>query len=364
MPVSEASYNTTSQPVWLLFKGNSVTVDTDLRKSQSHPRLTIISVVLMILVGAIIIFLDRNQVAQVWGKAGWNYLGIALGFIALSYLLESTSMVIMLRVFGVDINKYYLLRVGFVSSVLSNLIALPAALALRSLVLERHGATQSQIIGSSLLLAYFKNLVFFILIPISLIYVIFTYPLVFGGVAVMVLIIVALVIAITVATVITFNQQLRTFVLRVVVRIWHFFTHKNIEPALNTFGTTITQGIKELRKNRKMGIFLAALVIGDVGAMIAGLYFCFKAIGVPVHLGVLITGFNFGITLTVISFIPGDLGVQEASIAGILAIFGVPFTQGVLGAMLFRVIYYFVPFVLSLGFYWRLLKEARIRPEQ
>jgi len=55
-----------------------------------------------------------------------------------------------------------------------------------------------------------------------------------------------------------------------------------------------------------------------------------------VHIGILITGFNFGITLTVISFIPGDLGVQEASIAGILAIFGVPFTQGVLGAMLFR----------------------------
>jgi len=336
-------------------------VETEQRKRQPYSKLTIISVALMILVGAIIIFFDRNQVSQVWGKAEWNYLGIAMGFIALSYLLESISMVVMLRIFSVKINKYYLMRVGFVSSVLSNLIALPAALALRSLVLERHGATQSQIIGSTLVLAYFKNLVFFILIPVSLIYVIFTYPLVFGGVAVMVLIIGVLIVAITVATVITFNERLRTFVLRVIVRFWHFVTHKNIEPALNNFGMTVTQGMKELRKNRKMGFILIALVTGDVAAMITGLYFCFQALGVPVHLGVLITGFNFGITLTVISFIPGDLGVQEASIAGILAIFGVPFSQGVLGAMLFRVIYYFVPFVFSLGFYWSLLKEVRTK---
>jgi phosphatidylglycerol lysyltransferase len=328
-------------------------------KRQSYPKLTIISVVLMILLGAIIVFLDRNQVSQLWGKVAWNYAVAALIFIAVSYLLESISTVTILRVFGVTIDKNYLLRVGFVSSVLSNLIALPAALALRSMVLTRHGVSQSQVVGSSLLLAYFKNLVFFVLIPLSLVYIIFTYPLAFGGVAVMVLIIAVLVVAIAVATVITFNEKLRTFVLRVVVRLWHFITHKNIEPALNNFGTTVTEGIKELRKNRKMGLLLAALTIGDVAAMITGLYFCFQALGIPVHIGILITGFNFGITLTVISFIPGDLGVQEASIAGILAIFGVPFTQGVLGAMLFRVVYYFVPFVFSLGFYWSLLKETR-----
>jgi len=96
--------------------------------------------------------------------------------------------------------------------------------------------------------------------------------------------------------------------------------------------------------------------------MIAALAFCFKALAIPVHLGVLITGFNFGITLTVISLIPGDIGVQEASIAGILAIFGIPFSQGVIGAILFRVVYYFVPFIFSLGFYWNLLKEKQVKP--
>jgi uncharacterized membrane protein YbhN (UPF0104 family) len=70
----------------------------------------------------------------------------------------------------------------------------------------------------------------------------------------------------------------------------------------------------------------------------------------------LIAGFNFGITLTIVSFIPGDLGVQEASMAGVFALFGVPFSQGVLVAILFRVVYYFVPFIVSSAFYWDLLR--------
>jgi uncharacterized protein (TIRG00374 family) len=328
-------------------------------RRQSHPRLTVIAIVLMILVGAVIIILDRNQVRQLAVKADWSYLGIASGFMAISYLLESISLVVILRVFGVGLDKFYLLRLGFVSVVLSNLVALPASLALRILALGRHDVTQSQTVGSSLLLSYFKNLAFYGLIPLSLVYIIFTYPLVFGGVAAMVLIIVALCISIAVGTVIIFNQRIRAFVLRQLGRIWHFLTRRNIETSLSNFGNAFTQGITELKRKPKFGLLLAGLILGNVAVMIACLFFCFKALAIPVHLGVLITGFNFGITLTVISFIPGDLGVQEATIAGILVIFGVPFSQGVLGAILFRVLYYFVPFIFSLGFYWSLLKETR-----
>jgi len=53
-------------------------------KPQSTSRLTIIAIGLMLLVGAIIIFLDRNEISQLWGKAEWNFLIIALGFVAIS----------------------------------------------------------------------------------------------------------------------------------------------------------------------------------------------------------------------------------------------------------------------------------------
>jgi hypothetical protein len=38
------------------------------------------------------------------------------------------------------------------------------------------------------------------------------------------------------------------------------------------------------------------------------------------------------------------------------ALFGVPFTQAVLASVLFRVVYDFIPFVVSLGFYRRVMR--------
>jgi uncharacterized protein (TIRG00374 family) len=334
-------------------------INPETNKRQSRPLLTIIAIGLMILVGAFIIFLDRNEVRQLAGKVSWGYIGIAFSFMAVTYLCQSASTVVMIRVFGVNLDKFYLLRLGLVSSVLSNLIALPASLALRMLVLGRRGVAQSQIVGSSLLLSYFKNVTFYALIPASLIYLIFTYPLVLGGIAAMAAISLILVAVIAVATVIVFNRRIRTAVLRMAGRLWRLIVRRDISRSLNNFAEALHQSLANLKENRQNGLLLAVTVLGDVAAMITGLFFCFKALGIPVHAGVLITAFNFGITLTVISFIPGDLGVQEASIAGILVIFGVPFAEGILAAMLFRVLYYFAPFILSLGFYWGLLKESR-----
>jgi hypothetical protein len=46
-----------------------------------------------------------------------------------------------------------------------------------------------------------------------------------------------------------------------------------IETPLSDFGNAVTQGITELKQKRKFGLLLAELVIGDVAAMITGLFF-------------------------------------------------------------------------------------------
>jgi uncharacterized membrane protein YbhN (UPF0104 family) len=43
--------------------------------------------------------------------------------------------------------------------------------------------------------------------------------------------------------------------------------------------------------------------------------------------------------------------------AGIFALLGVSFEQAVLAAILFRVLFFILPYLFSLGFYWRLLRE-------
>ncbi|MGB3681320.1 MAG: flippase-like domain-containing protein, partial [Rubrobacteraceae bacterium] len=105
-------------------------------------------------------------------------------------------------------------------------------------------------------------------------------------------------------------------------------------------------------------------VVGDWGASIATLWFCFAALGQPVSPGILIAGFAVGVTVGMLSMVPGGLGVQEGSMAATYALFGVPLGQAALAAVLFRLVYYIVPFLVSLAFYRRLLREVGGPPDQ
>ena len=312
----------------------------------------------MVVVGVLIVALDWREVKQLSGSADWRFLILAVGFAAASYLCASASLVVMLRAFHVRLNRKYLLRVGMVSNVLENLIAHPVGLSLRLLALGRHGVSHSQTVGSSVLLAYFKNLVFYALVPVSLVYIIFSYPVAFGGVIALGIVIAVVTVAIIIATVVVFSARVRVLVLKALVRIWRLVTRRDVKQQLAEFELSLTQGIAELRGHSGVRMPVAGLILGDAAATIVALWFCFAALHVPVHIGVLIAGFTFGVTLTIISFIPGDLGVQEASMAGVFALFGVPFSHGVLVAILFRVVYYFLPFFFSLSLYWALLQES------
>ena len=70
-----------------------------------------------------------------------------------------------------------------------------------------------------------------------------------------------------------------------------------------------------------------------------------------------VTGFAVGVAAGVMSMVPGGLGVQEGSMAGAYHLLGVPLEQGVLVAFLFRLVYYMVPFGVSLLFYRNVLRE-------
>ena len=93
----------------------------------------------------------------------------------------------------------------------------------------------------------------------------------------------------------------------------------------------------------------------------AALWFCFYALGYLLNFGDLIAGFVIGIVSGVLSMIPGGLGIQEGSMAGIFTLLGSTFEQAILASILFRVVYYILPYIVSLVLtYWLLhTKEDR-----
>ena len=144
------------------------------------------------------------------------------------------------------------------------------------------------------------------------------------------------------------------------VNVRRWVLGRDFGPSLQHLDETLGRGIAAVRAH-PMALGLPLLfVLLDWAASVLVLAVCFEALGGRPHLGVLLTGFAIGVTVGFLSMLPGGMGAQEGSMTGIYVLLGVQLEQAVLAAVLFRVVYYIVPFVASLVLYSRLL---RARPE-
>ncbi len=75
--------------------------------------------------------------------------------------------------------------------------------------------------------------------------------------------------------------------------------------------------------------------------------------------GVLIVGFAVGIFVSLLSVIPGAIGIMEGSMAAIYYSLNVPLEVAIIAVLLYRLVYYILPFVSSIVFYYPLFKEAK-----
>jgi uncharacterized protein (TIRG00374 family) len=105
-----------------------------------------------------------------------------------------------------------------------------------------------------------------------------------------------------------------------------------------------------------------ALIVIDWAFSAAALWFSFYALGVTLLPGELVAGFVIGTVAGVVSMIPGGLGVREGSTAGVFSLLGIALEPALLASVLYRVVYFMVPYAVSLGFYWRLLRARRTAP--
>jgi uncharacterized protein (TIRG00374 family) len=101
---------------------------------------------------------------------------------------------------------------------------------------------------------------------------------------------------------------------------------------------------------------ISGLVVVDWIFSAMTLWFCFRAFGITLSVGQLISGFVIGTVAGVASLFPGGFGMQEVSITGVLNLFGVSVEQAALAAILYRGIYSIVPYLVSLAFYRLVLR--------
>jgi uncharacterized protein (TIRG00374 family) len=329
-------------------------------------------VMLLILFGLVVVFLDWNQVRKILGETDWKLVPLALLVTVISYTSLSYGWAVTNQVFGVRMRRRDLSEIGFVSTVLNHLISAggAAGFSVRFLMMGAQGATIKDIVAASLFYSYLSSLGMLALLPIGLLYLFVKHPLSSAaavGVGIGAVVLIALFFL---ASALVFSRSLRTGVLHVLGRAMRAIIRRDVTSSMDEFDATMTRGVAAMRHRPLTFALLLGSIALDWSSSVASLWFCFDALGDPLKVGVLLTGFAIGVTAGVLSMVPGGLGVQEGSMSGIYALLGVPLHQAVLAAIRFRVVYYLVPYLVSLGFYWRLLRQMRqakdrvtVRPE-
>ena len=77
------------------------------------------------------------------------------------------------------------------------------------------------------------------------------------------------------------------------------------------------------------------------------LYALFIAAGHPVSLGVLLTGYGLPLLLGKISFLPGGVGIVEATMAALYGGLGVPSGVTVVVILIYRLLSFWLPLLLG-----------------
>jgi uncharacterized protein (TIRG00374 family) len=333
----------------------------DTSQSTKRQRILIGIIVIVVLIGVILVASDWEDFRKILDEADWRLILPALFFTMISYACVGISYAMMSRLIGIKMGWRDLSEIGFVTVILNHIVTTGgvAGLSVRYLLMERHGVKIREVLSSSLMHFYLTSLVLIAILPFSF-YNLLNSATLPRGIAILIgIATVAMIIVSIIGALLLFVNALRSPVLEFIGKILNKFTRKDIRERFDKFNETLDQGSKALSTQPFKVIAIIVIVIVEWAAVVVTLAFCFDALGTVPSISTLITGFAIGLIAGVLSMVPGGFGVQEASMAGIYALLGVPFEQALLAAILFRGVYYLIPYFASLIFYGRLLRKGR-----
>jgi uncharacterized protein (TIRG00374 family) len=328
---------------------------------RSRQRLLIVLVVILVLVGGFTVLADWEEVRIVIEQAEWVALLYALFFTVIAYVCVSINFAVICRLLDIRMNVVELSEIGFVSTVLNHVVQSGgvAGYSVRYTFISRSGATNKDILAASIFQFYLTSIVMLSMLPVGLIYLMLNAQMKPGITVLIALATLLLMILFTLATLFVFRSSTRSRLLSITGKLVSFITRRDVGDTLVNFDETMTRGVAALHKHPRGLIQIITLVTIDWIASMIVLWFCFDALGPSVPAGALVAGFVIGIMVGVASMLPAGIGVQDFSMAGVFALLGYSFEQAVLASILWRGVFYLLPYIASLGFYWHLMRRMR-----
>jgi uncharacterized protein (TIRG00374 family) len=161
---------------------------------------------------------------------------------------------------------------------------------------------------------------------------------------------------VTLMVLVFFNRRFRHWFLRHLMGAVHWVTHKITKKKVNPrqakkVHEEIEVSIKFLHQGWGKLLLVLFWVSLDWFMTAMTLFFCFRAAGVHLSLGLLLVGFAVFFLTSTVNLVPAGLGVTEGSVAGAFKLLGVPFSQALVAALLFRVVFFLIPLAAATVMY-------------
>lgn len=321
---------------------------------------------MLVLLGWVYLALDRDHLGELSVRASWRLVLLAVVCSFASYLFICLALLLIGRTMGLrKVAAPMFMLVTFLSLTLNHVISLGVAgYSARVLLLRRGGEAPGTVLAASLLHSYLTTLVMVSLLPVGIGAIAFSAAVPSAGTAALQAATVVSIAVVAGMTVVLVSRRVRLSLLRLVGRIgrWVPGNHaEGVERALVDLDIGLATAARSVQERPAAALAPVVLTMLDWMAVLAAFWLCLEAVGEPVAPRVLIAGFAIGMNVGVVSLVPGGIGVQEGSQAGVLALFGVPFGPALLASVLFRFIYYLLPFLVSLPFYYVVLRPMASR---
>ncbi|MBU1104846.1 flippase-like domain-containing protein [Candidatus Parcubacteria bacterium] len=297
-----------------------------------------------------IVFKDKEQFITILNTADLSYLPQIAFYSYLAILFSGIGFVLVARLFEIKVKTIALLPIAILSIVINNLMAFGgvAGFSLRIVMLKRYDIKARLVIAASLFHMYLYTIGITAFIPFSLIHIFNNYVLSPRQYHTLVALSYTSFIIFCLATIVLLFSQVRKIVLLGTEKVLKVFSKKSLSESFANFDLVLSTGIKSATKKFWIFPLLVLIVIADYGSASLALGYCFKAFNISLGRFSIFSGMVVGASAGIISMIPGGLGVQEASMSEIFKFMGVPFNTTFLVSLLFRAVFYLVPFALAL----------------
>lgn len=126
----------------------------------------------------------------------------------------------------------------------------------------------------------------------------------------------------------------------------------------DAFFENFNGSLNMIMRNSAILLLPATLALLDWITMFLCLKFAFVAINYPVDNQTLLVGFSIGLFMGLFSLTPASIGLMEGGMAGAFYLMGLDYDYALLGTLIYRVSYYFLPIITSVFFYKQFFPPA------